>query len=276
MSKRPLALTLLLLTTALAWGAEEKKEASVDALAAAVGAVTRTPANVERDGARHPYETLQFFGLTPKMTVVELWPGGGWYTEILAPYLQAAGSFYVAGFDPQASGDSGKYFREGVMKFAEKLAANDEVYGNVKVTVLAPPDKVAIAPAASADVVLSFRNVHNWMASDSFAEVLAAAHTALKPGGVLGIEEHRADPAAAIDPKAKNGYVNEIELIRQVEAAGFKLAERSEINANLKDTRNHPRGVWTLPPTLALGEKDREKYIGIGESDRMTLRFVKR
>jgi len=272
---RPLALTALLLTTALAWGAQPEAAKALSPLEAAVASSTRSPANVVRDVYRHPLETLTFFGVAEDMTVVELWPGGGWYTEILAPYLKEKGALYAAGFDPQASGDSGKYFREGAMKLADKLGSDQDSYAAVKTSILAPPEKTKIAPAGSADRVLSFRNVHNWMAAEAFGSVLAAAHLALKLGGILGLEEHRAYPDAAIDPKAKNGYVNEAELIRIVEAAGFKLKAKSEINANAEDTRNHPRGVWTLPPTLALGDKDRDKYLAIGESDRMTLAFEK-
>jgi len=149
------------------------------------------------------------------------------------------------------------------------------LYGKVKITVLAPPDKTAIAPAGSADMVLTFRNIHNWMAAGTADQVFAAMFAALKPGGVLGVVEHRGNPAVPQDPKAKSGYVNQDYAIRLAEKAGFKFVEGSEINANPRDTKDHPKGVWTLPPTFALEDEDRAKYLAIGESDRFTLKFVK-
>ncbi len=232
-----------------------------DPLKAAIAAEHRTVGNVARDAARHPYETLSFFGIKPTDTVVELAPGAGWYTEILAPYLRDAGQLYVA--------DGGS------ARFKAKMDASS-VYGKVRITAFdASKDQLDIAPAGSADAVLTFRNVHNWMAAGKAQEVFNAAFKALKPGGVLGVEEHRLPASRPQEAQAPSGYVLEATVIKFAEAAGFKLAARSEINANPKDTADHPRGVWTLPPTYALKDQDRAKYQAIGESDRMTLKFVK-
>lgn len=245
--------------------------AAADPLAAAVAASHREDAAKARDQYRHPYETLKFFGIHPDMTVVEVWPGGGWYTDILAPYLKAEGRYIAAGFDSAADG----YRATLSADFAQKFLSNPERYGKITVTELAPPDKLAIAPEGSADMVLTFRNLHNWMASGQAEAVLAAFYQALKPGGVLGLVEHRGDPDRPQDPKAASGYVTQAHAIALAEKAGFVLEAASEINANPRDTRDHPKGVWTLPPRLALGDVDRDKYLAVGESDRMTLRFRK-
>lgn len=233
----------------------------------------RSAENKARNDARHPVETLAFFGIRPDMTVVELWPSTGWYTEILAPFLRDEGRYIAAGFDRDADSD---YLKKNLAAFDAKLKADPELYGRVEITELAPPDKVDIAPAGSADMVLTFRNLHNWMMRGQLETVIAAAHKALKPGGILGVVEHRADPNATPDAAAKSGYVSEAEAIRIIEAAGFELVEKSEVNANPRDTKDHEGGVWALPPTLRHGDKDREKYLAIGESDRMTLKFRKR
>ncbi|MCE4557097.1 class I SAM-dependent methyltransferase [Roseateles cellulosilyticus] len=232
-----------------------------DPLKAAVAADHRSVGNVARDAARHPYETLSFFGIKPADTVVELAPGGGWYTEILAPYLREQGQLYAA--------DAGS------PRFKAKMESMG-VYGKVKITTFDPAKGLLdIAPPGSADAVLTFRNVHNWMAGGTAQAVFDAAFKALKPGGVLGVEEHRLPASRTQDPKAPTGYVQEATVIKFAEAAGFKLAGRSEVNANPKDTADHPSGVWTLPPTYAMKDQDRAKYQAIGESDRMTLKFVK-
>ncbi len=231
----------------------------------------RTPKYAARDKYRRPYETLTFLGLKPEMTVVEIWPGGGWYTEILAPYLKAQGKYYAAHRNRDT--DNQRILR-GIKRYDDKLAARPDLYGAVTVTELSQT-KTDIAPPGSADMVLTFRNVHNWMKFGFERTIFEAMHEALKPGGILGVVEHRADPEEFPDPQALSGYVHEEQVIQMAEDAGFKLVDRSEINANPKDTRDHPRGVWTLPPSLRLKDKDREKYLAIGESDRMTLKFEK-
>jgi predicted methyltransferase len=253
-----------------AWALDD---ASRVALEGVVAGPQRSAQHRARDVYRHPVQTLLFFGVRPDMTVVELYPGGeGWYTEILAPFLREHGTLYTAGYDP---GSSENYYRSNARKFTDKLAADPSSYDRVKVTVLAPPDKLDIAPPGSADLVLTFRNIHNWMNDGQAEMVFAAAFRALKPGGVFGVEEHRGNPAVPQDPKADTGYVNEDFVIKLARDAGFELVARSDINANPEDTKNYPDGVWDLPPTLKAGDVDRAKYLAIGESDRMTLKFAK-
>lgn len=246
------------------------------ALEAAVGSAKRTPDYVQRDGARHPVQTLRFFGIRPEMTVVEIWPGGGWYTEILAPLLREQGHYYAAHFP--ADSDS-KYYREARASFDAKLRADPALYDRVSVTTFDPPRRVDIAPAGSVDLVLTFRNVHNWYMRGGGDERVVAAfkamYVALKPGGVLGVVDHRLPAGRPLSDQEASGYLREDYVIQMAQRAGFELAARSEINANPRDDANHPEGVWTLPPTLRLGDKDRERYLAIGESDRMTLKFVK-
>ncbi len=241
------------------------------ALKAVIASTHRDPANIARDKFRHPYETLTFFGIEPGMTVVEVWPGLGWYTEILAPYLKESGTLYAASWDRD---EKRSLIQERLKQYHEKLAARPDVYGKVIVTELSK-SKTAIAPEGSADMVLTFRNVHNWMLHGFDREVFEAMYKALKPGGVMGVVEHRADADGFPDPQAKSGYVQEEQVIQLAKAAGFEVVGKSEINANPRDDHHHPRGVWTLPPTLFLKEHDREKYLAIGESDRMTLKFIK-
>jgi predicted methyltransferase len=236
----------------------------LDALKKAVDAPTRRPEDKARDKYRHPIETLSFFGIKPDMTVVEIWPGSGWYTDILAPYLHDHGKLYAA----ISSG-------ENASEYKKKLADDPARFGNIVVTQLDPPDKIDIAPAGSADAVVTFRNVHNWMRGGNGEAVFKAMYAALKPGGILGVEEHRGDPSKPQDPKAASGYVREDYVIKMAEQAGFHLAAKSEVNANPKDTKDYAKGVWTLPPNLAMKDVDKEKYLAIGESDRMTLKFIK-
>lgn len=233
-------------------------------LAEAVAGPQRTPAFTARDRYRHPLQGLEFFGLQPDMSVVEIWPSGGWWTEILAPYLRAHGKYYAA--IEQSSEDA---------TFRDKLAAGPQYYDRVVVTRAGPPDHWQIAPPGSVDLVLTFRNVHNWLAGGYEKDMFAAMYRALKPGGVLGLEEHRAAAGTTRADWVKSGYVSEDFVIGLARQAGFQLVAKSEISANPKDTKNYPAGVWTLPPTLTLGQKDRAKYLAIGESDRMTLKFVK-
>lgn len=219
-----------------------------------------------RDKYRHPAQTLTFFGLKDTMTVVELWPFGGWYTQILAPYLRDKGKYYAAATD-NPPGITSRYDAE----LQKLLAGNPALYDKVSVTALAPGKK-EIAPAGSADMVLTFRNIHNWTRQGIDKQVFEEAFRALKPGGILGVVEHRSDPHPTGMP---GGYVAEKDAIALVESAGFKLVAKSEINANPKDTKDYPKGVWTLPPNYAEGDKDKAKYAAIGESDRFTLKFQK-
>lgn len=240
-------------------------------LSSILDAEHRSAENKARDRYRHPVETLAWFGVEPDMTVVEIFPGGGWYTEILAPYLKDKGTFYAAGNDPESESE---YSRKAAQRLKDKMAS-DAVYSKVNISVLAPPHKTAIAPPNSADAVLTFRNIHNWMKAGTVDDVFNAMYAALKPGGILGVVEHRGNPSVPQHPKAGTGYVNQAYAIQLAEKAGFVLVASSEINANSSDTKDHPKGVWTLPPMLALKDKDREKYLAIGESDRFTLKFVK-
>lgn len=265
--------SLLVPLPALALEAPVAVREAPEALREAVEAPHRTPAFRERDRYRHPLETLEFFGVEPAMTVVELWPGAGWYTEILAPYLRARGS-YIAAVFPLAD-QTPAYQQRLNQTLLDKLRADPARYDRAQLTALGPPDRWQIAPDGSADRVLTFRNVHNWMEGGYAEQVFAAAYRALKPGGVLGVVEHRAAPGTPLEQMKTSGYVTEAEVHRLAEAAGFLFLSASEVNANPKDTKDYPKGVWTLPPRLALGEQDRDKYLAIGESDRMTLRFVK-
>jgi len=245
-----------------------------DPLKTAIAAPTRTPAFVARDAARHPYETLSFFGATPAMTVVELSPGGGWYTEILAPYLRDRGRYIAAVPDPASPNE---YLRNQTIRLQQKLAADPGLYGKVEIAIFEPPGKLDYARPGSVDLILTFRNLHNWLAlgEDNLKRVLRSAYDALKPGGVLGVVEHRLPENRLQDSSASSGYMHESFVTRMVESVGFKLAGKSEINANPKDTADHPNGVWALPPTYRNKDVDRARYEAIGESDRMTLKFVK-
>ena len=238
------------------------------ALEQSVSGEHRSAKNKARDKYRHPLETLKFFGFTPDMTVVEITPGGGWYTEILAPALKGSGKLYGAHY-PDTGADN--YYSNSRKKLEKKLASN-VVFSEVVLTDFVPRKQSELAPQGSADLVLTFRNLHNWKDA-GVEQVFKDAFNALKSGGVLGVVEHRLPPGVA--PEKAKGYVSETNTIKQAKAAGFRFAAASEINANPKDMAQHPKGVWTLPPSLRLGETDREKYLAIGESDRMTLKFVK-
>ena len=243
------------------------------ALQAAIAAPTRTPANIARDRYRHPYGTLSFFGVKPTDTVVEIWPGGGWYTEILAPYvLQGGGTYYAAGMG--ANGNS------GVRRLME---ANPALYRGIRLAAFpAFEASETRVPDGSADVVLTFRNVHNWRMgyqrpgnADYSAEAFAQMYRMLRPGGTLGIVDHRLPAEADPERERTSGYIKVRTVMDLAEAAGFRFVGASEVNANPADSADWPNGVWTLPPALRLGDRDRARYLAIGESDRMTLRFVK-
>jgi len=248
-------------------------DADDPALRAAIAGAHRSAANKARDAARHPYEMLRFFGLAPTQQVIELAPGGGWFTEILAPYLRAQGRLYAA---HESAGDAVEYRRRSRQSFDAKLAREPALYDRVQVGLMPRTPRFAdIAPPGGADLVLTFRNAHNWIEANHLDATLQAAHAALKPGGVLGVEEHRSPPGRSIDWIVKNGYVAEALMVERATAAGFRLAARSEVNANPRDTKDHPNGVWSLPPTLRGGEVDRARFLAIGESDRFTHRYVK-
>jgi predicted methyltransferase len=266
------ALFACLLTAAMAAAATPQTSgADLQKLKAVVNADERSTENKARDKYRHPVETLAFFGIRPNMTVVELWPFGGWYTEIIAPYVKGTGTYYAAAMDPASNKPEDKKYNAELKTL---LNAHPDLFSEVKWSVLAP-HQYELAPAGSADLVVTFRNIHNWAWSGMEKDVFAAAFRALKPGGILGVEEHRnADPKAEPKPVGQ-AYVGEDYAVALIESAGFKLAGRSNINSNPKDTKDYPKGVWTLPPSYAEGDKDRAKYAAIGESDRFTLKFVK-
>ena len=234
----------------------------------------RNPKNAARDQYRHPKEALMFFGIQPDMTVVEVWPSGGWWTEILAPLLRDRGSYIAAWYATQSK-NTPDYARRIEKGFDEMVAGRPELYGKITKTALLAPEFVDIAPKGSVDLVLTFRNVHNWAKAGNAPAMFQVFYDVLKPGGVLGVVDHRAPPGASFENQINSGYMTEEYVIDTAQKAGFKLVGRSEVNANPKDTKDHPKGVWTLPPTLALGDQDRAKYLAIGESDRMTLKFVK-
>jgi len=264
-----LTLTLVALTLLLAFAGSAGAAAPDSALLSAVASPARSPGAVARDASRHPIEELTFFGLAPNMTVVELWPGGGYWTDILGPYLAAQGHYYVALPAPGNAEED-----EGAARFRAKVAAEKDRLGTVHETILGA-GHFDIAPPGSADLVLTFRNLHNWM-EDGYAEqALAAAFKALKPGGIFGIEEHRGRNDQPQDPKAKTGYVRQDYTIALAKKAGFEYLAASEVNANPRDTKDWVDGVWTLPPTLSQGDKDRARYVAIGEADNFVLKFRK-
>jgi predicted methyltransferase len=249
-------------------------DASTDAkLRAAIASSDRPADEVARDKWRHPLETLEFFGLRDDMTVVELWPGGGWYTAILGPLLAEKGKLVATNMDPAGPPDD--HSAQMARQYVARLAAKPNDFGKVDVRVLRPPADLTLGPDGSADAVLTFRNFHNWVGAGIAEKVLAASFRVLKPGGIFGVEEHRAKADADPTKAGDTGYVPEAFVIDLAQKAGFKLDARSEINANPNDTKDWPKGVWTLPPVLRLGDQDRAKYEAIGESDRMTLRFRK-
>jgi predicted methyltransferase len=251
---------------------EEAAEVEIDrSLDAILASDVRSDDDRARDAYRHPKATLEFFGLEPTMNVVEIWPSRGYYMDIVAPYVAGQGVYVYVGFDRNAEAE---YVQRIYAAVDEKLAANADYYGEIVETTMTQ-ESFDIAPEGSADMVLTFRNVHSWMRGGYAPQVFDAMFKALKPGGVLGLVAHRGNPDVDQDPKAENGYVNQDVVIEMAEAAGFQLADSSEVNANALDTKDYPQGVWTLPPSFRLGDEDKEKYSAIGESDRMTLKFVK-
>ncbi|WP_198411392.1 class I SAM-dependent methyltransferase [Marinimicrobium alkaliphilum] len=280
------AIPLLLCTTALMIGCgpgdtdtplEPQAEAAAPFTAAALQTMVdgehRAAANRDRDRYRNPVSTLQFFDIHPEHHVIEINPGGGWYAEILAPLLHEHGRYTAAIIDPDLP-DMPAYVPRLAEMINQLLAQDEALYGEAHIHRYNPAEPV-LGETNSADRVLTFRNVHGWINGGQAEGMFAAFYDVLKPGGVLGVVQHRAEDGADYRETAQSGYVPESAVIALAEAAGFRLDERSDINANPNDTRDHPRGVWTLPPSLALGDENRERYMEIGESDRMTLRFVK-
>jgi predicted methyltransferase len=242
-----------------------------DALARAIAAPSRSPANVARDPYRHPREVIEFFGIRADSVVVEILPGSaGYYMEILAPLLKDNGRYIAASRDAAAAP---QYIADH-RKLLARLAAEPQLYGKVVVTQF-NAGLHEIAPPGSADFVLTFRNLHNWVERNEVEGSLRAFYRALKPGGVLGVVDHRGRTDLSQDAQMKTGYLRQDYAVALIEKAGFRLAAASEANANPKDTKDHPAGVWTLPPTYRLKDQDRDKYRAIGESDRFTLKFVK-
>jgi len=232
----------------------------------------RSDKNKARDKYRHPKETLEFFGAKPGMTLIELTPGGGWYAEILAPLQKLSGGGYTAAIvTPKKKDGEAAQDKDALSKKFEADPAHYDKAKVVQFDMKAP----SFGPPNSADMVVTFRNVHNWVMADAAPQMFKACFEVLKPGGVLGVTDHRAKPGADLDSIKKSGYIPTDMIVKYATEAGFKLDAQSEINANPKDTKDYSEGVWTLPPTLQLGDKDKDKYVAIGESDRMTLRFVK-
>ena len=243
------------------------------ALGAAIAGAWRDGKNSARDAHRHPQQTLNFFGVEPAQTVIEITPGGGWYAEILAPYLRDHGHYVAAVWDDAIPGQP-KYRYDLNKTLRAKFAGNAAVYGAPEVRVFDPkaPD---FGPADSTDTVLTFRNAHNWVSDGNAEAYFKAFFDVLKPGGTLGVVDHRAKPGTDLETMKESGYLTEALVIELAQGAGFVLDEKSEVNANPKDTTDHPNGVWTLPPTNRHDAADAAKYQAIGESDRMTLRFKK-
>ncbi len=243
------------------------------ALQAILASEHREPGNAERDKYRRPLETLTFFGLRPDMKVFEVGQGAGWYTEILAPLLARDGKLYLAGHDAQSS-DPYQRFSAKWMEIV--IGSHGNLYEKVELVPQGgPDDPVNFGPENSLDMIIIFRMLHNIHRVDLWDRYMTAAHAALVPGGVLAVVQHRAPPDTDPDQSAEKGYLPEPWLVKKIESYGFELKKKSELNANPKDTKDYPEGVWTLPPTLTLGDKDKDKYLAIGESDRSTLAFVK-
>ncbi len=271
---RAVAAAMLFAVTTACSTADQSSASAVnrDKLDTVLAGEHRSDAHKARDQWRNPVEVLEFFGVSDDKVVMEIWPGSGWYTEVLAPYLRDSGTYIAASWDPNSEIP---FIKNAAAAYTAKLEKYPQYYDQTQVGVLMPPKMLEPAASGTVDVVLTFRNIHNWMPRGSQQMMLKAMYDALKPGGVLGVIEHRGVPGSEQDPKAQSGYVNEDYAIAMVEEAGFIFQEKSEINANSADTKDHPEGVWTLPPTLRLKDQDRDKYLAIGESDRFTLRFVK-
>lgn len=247
-------------------------------LAQVINSQYRSVENKARDQYRHPVETLNFFGIKPDMTVLEVWPARGWYTEILAPYLKDKGQLTIANFrqnDGSLEDDRKIFWARLAAKLKQDIQKHPEHFGAVKVEEFDPPGLMQLSQVNQFDLVLSFRNSHIWNEEGYLLDVYRALFDMLKPGGTLGLVEHRSSRLSEISSRAGEGYLDEYYVIAVAQKAGFILADRSEINANPKDTKDYPKGVYALPPTLAMGAQDKARYLAIGESDRMTLKFTK-
>ena len=234
----------------------------------------RSEANIARNEYRHPLETLEFFGLEDGMTVMEIWPGGGWYTEVLAPAVRDHGKLVIATWDPAVEGQP-EYRYSLPKKMQETFDNNPAIYDQVETVYYSPPESASLGESGSVDMVLTFRNTHGWVNAGLAQDIYNEFARVLKPGGVLGVVQHRAADGTDPAETAKTGYVSEEAIKAFATNAGLVFEASSEINANPEDSHDHPKGVWTLPPSLRLGDEDKEKYLAIGESDRMTLRFRK-
>lgn len=265
------ALTCLIPTTAIA------DADNIKVLQQWADSEQRSESNKSRNRYRHPAQTLDFFGISPTMNVTELWPVKGWYTEVLAPYLKDGGQLTIANFKTLTSGNDKKanYYAKLGRKLSMRINDDGDYFGSVLEVPYDPVVDKSVGMPGSQDLVVAFRNIHNWDKNGVFASVMQASFDVLKPGGILGIVEHKADQLSDMSASAVEGYTDESYVISVIESIGFKLVGRSGINANAKDTKNYPKGVYALPPTLAMGSLERDKYLAIGESDRMTLKFVK-
>lgn len=279
MTRRPiirLLALLLALSVGPAWSADaaptggDVNELTGAKYTAVLAGPWRSSENRARDLYRHPRETLQFFALKPDQTLIEVTPGSGWYSEILAPLMRDRGR-YIAAVNAPATGDR---FRKSAEALQQKFADDPARYGKARIVEFDQQDLVLGEPA-SADVVLTFRNVHNWVMGDNAPAMFKAFYTVLKPGGTLGVVDHRARDDASLQAVERSGYLPTDHVLKLAADAGFVLTGSSEINANPHDTKDYPTGVWTLPPVLRKGDEDREQYLAIGESDRMTLKFTK-
>ena len=270
-NKRTTAWALAAMLLVASCSTTSTRETTALALDNILAGSQRSAEDSARDRYRHPKETLLFFGIRPEMKVLEVWPEPGWYTEIIAPLVRQHGKYYAAAIAPDPQNP---YVTQRLATYQQKLASNPEIYGAVQLVTF-PLDGGDVVPPGSLDMIVTFRNIHNWMARDCTGQAFATMYRALKPGGVLGVVEHRGNPTVPQDPKAKSGYVNEDYAIRLIEGQGFRLVGESQVNSNPKDTKDYEQGVWTLPPTYRLGDTDRQKYADIGESDRFTLKFIK-
>jgi predicted methyltransferase len=272
---RTLVLACVLCTAGLVAGCSTtspSRETTASAIDVALAGSQRSAADRGRDQYRHPKQTLLFFGIRPGMRVLQVWPESGWYTEIIAPLLEARGAGYIAGVIAPDPGS--RFLQARLASYQRLLASRPDLYGGVRVVTF-PLNGADVLQPGSVDMVVSFGDLHEWMALGDARHALATIYSALAPGGVFGVVDNRGDPSIPQDPRARNGYVRQDYAIRLIEAAGFRLVASSEVNANPRDTRNYPAGVWTLPPDYRLGNIDRARYEAIGESDRFTLKFVR-